>query len=142
MKTTYFILAICIIICTHVSAQNFKKRTLEEKATYYTNELVETVKLDSVQIPLVFDINLRVSRQFDSLYASNPDPLSKRNGSIAIYKQRDSELRKVLSKQQFLMFDDFQREKREKKKKAYEEKQNLEKAKLAEMDSTKSESTK
>ena len=64
----------------------------------------------------LFEINLLVSLQFDSLYATKPDKDQARQGAISIYKKRDASLRQVLSTQQFLMFDDIQREKREKKR--------------------------
>lgn len=97
-------------------AQSYKKRTPEEKARFYTDEMVKTLNLDSVTSVGVYEINLLVSRQFDSLYATSPEKEDARKGAVAIYKNRDLLLRKVLTTQQFLQFDDIQREKREKKK--------------------------
>jgi len=78
--------------------------------------MVKDLQLDSSMASKVFEINLLVSLQFDSLYATKPDKDQARQGAISIYKKRDASLRQVLSTQQFLMFDDIQREKREKKR--------------------------
>jgi hypothetical protein len=115
----------CSCISYYSFSQTYKKRSPEEKAKYYTDEMAKDVSIDSMQYAKAYLINVMVSKQFDSLYASQPDAELKRKGSIAIYRQRDAALRKVLSNQQFLKFDDLQREKREKKMK-----EKLEKAKL------------
>jgi hypothetical protein len=107
-------------------AQQYKKRSPEEKARFYTDEMVKELNLDSLTSGKVYLINLAVSKQFDSLYASKPEKDDARKGAIAIYKKRDAELRNILSTQQFLMFDDIQREKREKKKLEKEQKEKAE----------------
>ena len=113
----YIIITIAIVLCTpYVWAQTYTKRTPTEKAQYYTDEMVKDLQLDSSMASKVFEINLLVSLQFDSLYATKSDKDQARQGAISIYKKRDASLRQVLSTQQFLMFDDIQREKREKKR--------------------------
>ncbi len=122
MKYTCILTALWL--CTQsLIAQPYKKRTPEEKARFYTDEMVKDLQLDSLSAVKVFEINLLVSKQFDSLYAGEPDATQSRAGAIAIYRQRDAALRQVLSKQQFLQFDDLQREKREKRKKEKAEKE-------------------
>jgi hypothetical protein len=120
-------IAACVLCVQHSFAQNYKKRTAEEKARYYTDEMVKELSLDSSISSKVFEINLLVSKQFDSLYATKPEKDDARQGAIAIYRKRDMALRTVLSTQQFLMFDDIQREKREKKKLEKEQKEKAEK---------------
>jgi hypothetical protein len=119
-------LAVSVLLLQNAFAQNYKKRTPEEKAHYYTDEMVKELSLDSLTSAKVYEINLQVSLQFDSLYATKPDKDDARFGAVAIFKRRDMELRKVLSNQQFLMFDDIQREKREKKKQEKAQKEKAE----------------
>ncbi len=124
----YIINIIALMLCsTFCFSQNYTKRTPEEKARFYTDEMIKELNLDSTTSLKVFDINLLVSQQFDSLYATKPEKEEARKGAIAIYRNRDLQLRKVLTTPQFLMFDDIQREKREKKRLEREQKEKSEK---------------
>src|SRR5688572_23773931 len=100
-------LTACVLYLQMCIAQNYKKRSPEEKAHFYTDEMVQELSLDSATAVKVYEINLSVSRQFDSLYANRPEKNDARLGAIAIYRKRDAALRTVLSRQQFLMFDDI-----------------------------------
>jgi Fic family protein len=71
-----------------------------------------------------------VSTRFDSLYASKPEKDLLKKVTIELLRNRDAEFRKILTTEQFLRFDDIQREKREKKLKEKQEKELLEKAKI------------
>ena len=120
----YTITMAALWLCMQQSvAQPYKKRTPAEKARFYTNEMVTELKLDSLTAAKVYEVNLQVSQQFDSLYAGSPDAADARAGAIAIYKRRDAALRTVLTTQQFLQFDDLQREKREKRRAEKEQKE-------------------
>ncbi len=90
-----------------IHAQTYQRRSAEEKARFYTNEMATSISLDSLQVSQVYDINLQVSKRFDSLYAGKPEK-----------EDRDAAYRKILSPLQFLKFDDIQREKRERKRAA------------------------
>ena len=131
------LLLLCLICAgLSASAQTYKKRTPEEKAKYYTEEMDKEIGLDETQKVKIFDINVVVSQQFDSLFATKPDAETKRKGSIGIYKQRDAAYRKVLTTKQFLMFDDIQREKRAQKMKERAEKEKAENEKVKLLQST------
>jgi hypothetical protein len=119
---TYYLFSLCLAFSFSITAQTFKKRTPEEKAKYYTDEMAKDIVLEKGQAEKIYDINLIVSQQFDSLFTSKPESEVKRKGSIAIYRQRDAAFRKVLSNPQFLKYDDLQREKREQKMKSRLEK--------------------
>ncbi|HMN32563.1 MAG TPA: hypothetical protein PKA54_04265 [Chitinophagaceae bacterium] len=99
-----------------VFSQKYKKRTAEEKARFYTDEMIKELSLDSATSQKVFGVNLYVSKKFDSLYATTEGSDDKRKGAVFIYKKRDSLFKEVLSKKEYLKYDDLQREKREKKK--------------------------
>lgn len=111
-------------------AQNYKKRTPEEKANYYTQQMVEELKLDSTTTAKVYEINLVVSKQLDSAFAAHTEKESMKKVYYTVFKNRDAEFKKVLSKTQFLMYDDIQREKREKKQQEKLEKEKMEKGKI------------
>lgn len=108
-----------------IFSQTYKKRTPEEKAIYYTNQLKKDIDIDSIQFEKIYQINLSVSYKFDSLYAEKMEDVDRRRAMVPIFKFRDAEYRKVLTPIQFLKFDDMQREAREKKKKAKEEQSNI-----------------
>lgn len=118
----YNLLLFLFISTNSLFSQKYKKRTAEEKAKYYTDEMAKELSLDSITSSKVYEVNLIVSKRFDTLYAGSPDKDEVRIKAIQIYKQRDSSLKVILSKKEFLMFDDIQREKREKKKKEKEAK--------------------
>ncbi len=105
-------------------AQSNKKRTPEEKAQYYTKELAEQVPIDSIQFRQIYEINLQVSNRFDSLYATKPDEIVRRKATGFILRSRDSSYRQILTKKQFLIYDDWQREKREMREKEKKDKEN------------------
>lgn len=123
MKKNQRLLFLLFIFFTlSTQGQTYKKRSPEEKARFYTDEMVKEINVTPEQEPLIFSINLQVSRQFDSLYATQPDKNTARLGAIDIYKKRDAALRKVLTTKQFLVFDDLQRDKLEKRRKEKEAK--------------------
>lgn len=97
--------------------QSYKKRTPEEKATYYTKQMVDDLKLDSSTTKKVYEINLVVSQQLDSAFAAHTEKESMKKVYYTVFKKRDEEYRKVLTKRQFLEYDDLQRERREAKQK-------------------------
>ncbi len=97
--------------------QSYKKRTPEEKATYYTKQMVDDLKLDSSTTKKVYEINLVVSKQLDSAFAAHTEKEAMKQVYYTVFKKRDEEYRKVLTKRQFLEYDDLQRERREAKQK-------------------------
>ena len=97
--------------------QSYKKRTPEEKATYYTKQMVDDLKLDSSTTKKVYEINLVVSQQLDSAFAAHTEKEAMKKVYYTVFKKRDEEYRKVLTKRQFLEYDDLQRERREAKQK-------------------------
>lgn len=109
-----------ILFSTIASFAQHKKRSPEEKAVYYTREMASELQLDSAAIAAVYPIHLQVSRAFDSLYAANPDKESSRKVAVEIFKNRNKQLKAVLTTIQYLKFDDIQREKMEKRRKEKE----------------------
>jgi hypothetical protein len=125
MKKISLLLIISFAVCTSFS-QSYKKRTPEEKATYYTKQMVDDLKLDSSTTEKVYQINLIVSQQLDSAFAAHTEKEAMKRVYYTVFKNRDEEYRKVLTKRQFLEYDDLQRERREAKQKEKLEKEKLE----------------
>lgn len=111
MKSNLIVLF--IILSYQLSfSQTYRKRSNAEKATYYTQQMQQDIQLDSLQIPIVYAIQLAVSTKIDSLYASHPTPKQKSMAFKEIFSSRDEALKKVLTTKQFLQWDDVQRERR------------------------------
>jgi len=125
MKKISLLLIISFAVCTSFS-QSYKKRTPEEKANYYTKQMVDDLKLDSSTTEKVYQINLIVSQQLDSAFAAHTEKEAMKRVYYTVFKKRDEEYRKVLTKRQFLEYDDLQRERREAKQKEKLEKEKLE----------------
>jgi hypothetical protein len=125
MKKISLLLIISFTVCTSFS-QSYKKRTPEEKANYYTKQMVDDLKLDSSTTEKVYQINLIVSQQLDSAFAAHTEKEAMKRVYYTVFKKRDEAFRKVLTKRQFLEYDDLQRERREAKQKEKLEKEKLE----------------
>lgn len=96
----------------------YKKRTPEEKARYFTKKMVDSLTVTEAQEDALYLMNIVVSQKFDSL-KNIVDGLDKRERSAAyrsIYKYRDDCMRKILPRKEFLKFLDIEREKWERKK--------------------------
>lgn len=96
----------------------YKKRTPEEKARYFTKKMVDSLTVTEAQEDSLYQMNIVVSEKFDSL-KNIVDGLDKRERSAAyrsIYAYRDSCMREILPRKEFLKFLDIEREKWERKK--------------------------
>ena len=129
MKKTSLLLVI-LHLSVMVFSQEYKRKTPEEKAKKYTAEMAAEIHLEKDPEAQIYLINVSVSTRFDSLYASKPEKDVLKKVTIELLRNRDAEFRKILTTEQFLRFDDIQREKREKKLKEKQEKELLEKAKI------------
>lgn len=111
-----FTIVMCIIYAGAYAQKS--KRTPEEKAQYYTKQMSEKIELDSVLFQKVYEVNLHISKLFDSLYNTiADDDIAKKRGAAMIYKKRDSMYKSALPIKLYLKYDDIQREDREKKMK-------------------------
>ena len=130
MKKTSLLL-VMLHLSVMVFSQEYKRKTPEEKAKKYTAEMAAEIHLENEQEAKIYLINVSVSTRFDSLYVSKPEKDVLKKVTIELLRNRDAEFRKILTTEQFLRFDDIQREKREKKLKEKQEKELLEKAKIS-----------
>jgi len=103
---------------------NYKKRSPEEKARYFTGKMVDSLNVTKAQEDSLFVMNIEVSKKFDSLRVIVGD-MNREDRSAAyrsIYAYRDSCMREILPRKEFLKFLDIEREKWERKKAKQREK--------------------
>ena len=113
MKT--ILISFLLFVAGLCTAQSFQRKTPEQKARKYTDELKALTPLDSVSEEKIFQINVQVSRQIDSLYAAKPDKNDMRKAFAILFSSRDTAFRRIMNTEQFLRYDDWQRELREKR---------------------------
>jgi hypothetical protein len=126
-RISYFLLSLFILGSSFsLQAQSKKtKNKLESRAQFFTKEITDYLtKVDSPQIKQLFDINLRVSVEFDSLKGLNLPSETYRPAAASIYKKRDAAVKLVLDKRQYDEYMMLQAE----KKQAYIEKKKKEEA--------------
>ncbi len=116
MKKNTLLLFIILFCNFSFAQQKFKKKSNEEKARFYTQEMKDSLSLSEVQEPMVFDINLQVSKSIDSLYKNINDPAERKKAFREIFQTRDAAFKNVLELKQFLRYQDIEMEKWEKKK--------------------------
>jgi hypothetical protein len=100
------------------SNYRYKKRTPEEKARYFTKKMTDSLTVSKPQEDSLFLMNIEISKKFDSLRTIVND-MEKKERSAAyrsIYAYRDSCMRQILPRKEFLKFLDIEREKWERKK--------------------------
>jgi hypothetical protein len=106
------------------SSYRYKKRSPEEKARYFTGKMVDSLNVTKPQEDSLFIMNIEVSKKFDSVRAI-VDDMNREDRSAAyrsIYAYRDSCMREILPRKEFLKFLDIEREKWERKKAKQREK--------------------
>lgn len=116
-KVTYLsILCLCVYQITWAQA-TYRKKTLEEKARYYTKQMIDSLHVSEREETLVYAANLDVSKKFDSIYSLRLSNENERKAAFrAIYQYRDSCFKSILPIKEFLRFQDIEREKWERRK--------------------------
>lgn len=115
MKMKIIVVLGLFLVAAYTSrGQSWKDKSPEEKSRYYTRQMAEDLALDDSVILKIFQINVAVSKKFDSLYADKNNP-NARKGAALIYQFRNEAYREVLTTKQYLKFEDLERERREKR---------------------------
>lgn len=116
--TLFTILFGVVFSCEGQKKYEYKKRTPEEKARYFTKKMVDSLTVTANQEDSLYLMNIIVGHKFDALKLK-VDTMSKKDRSIAyrsIYNFRDSCMRQILPRKEFLKFLDIERERWERKK--------------------------
>ena len=106
--------------CSAQKKYEYKKRTPEEKARYFTKKMVDSLDVTEDEENLLYIMNIELSEKFDSLKLSISDnQLTKKERSLgyrSIYAYRDNCMRQILPRKEFLKYLDIERERWERKK--------------------------
>jgi hypothetical protein len=80
----------------------------QERAAMQTQRMTTNLKLDSAQAGEVAQINLRYAQRMDPVMQGNGSRISKLKAVRAMQKEKEAELKQVLSKEQFERFKEQQ----------------------------------
>ena len=113
------ILGLCMYCCIQspflLWAQGSWQSKMANKARYYTRQMMNNFKLPDSLESKIYDINLMVSMRIDSIYAGNYMDHERKQRMRMVFVARDSAYKSIMTKQQYLQYDDWQREMWEKK---------------------------
>jgi protein CpxP len=107
--TAWFLAALFLLSATTLVAQNQKSGkghgspTPEERAKRQTEKMKESLKLTSVQEPKVSAINLKYANKMEDVRKMS-DTAAQRKSTQALNKQKEGELKTVLTAEQFKLY--------------------------------------
>jgi len=100
---------------THVFAQSeLKKMPAEERAKLQTESMVSSLKLDAGQTEKVGQINLKYAQKMDPVIQGAGSKMSRFKAFKSISKDKEAELKGVLTRQQFEQFQKQQQDLKDK----------------------------
>ncbi len=121
IKTTC-LLAFLFVMCTTVSAQeeSLSDKTPNEKAELITEKQKEKLNLDAAQEEAMYALNLKYINEMEDIMQagrsfSTMRKLKKMRG------EKDKEMKKVLTKEQYKIYEDLKKEIRDEMKAAIKE---------------------
>lgn len=116
-----------VLLSSHIASaqdENLKNTTPEQRAQKQTEWMKTNLSLDSTAVAAVYDINLKYAKQTQDLRNSNGSRLQKLREMKASSEDKDNELKKVLTPEQFKIYQQKKQEMIEKmKQKRQEQKQ-------------------
>jgi hypothetical protein len=89
---------------------NLKNSTPEERAQFQTEWMKKKLALDAAQIEQVQSINEKYARKNDPVLKGDAGKLSKFKQLKSLQKEKDFELKRVLTGEQFKMYESIQAE--------------------------------
>ncbi len=98
------------------NAGKLKGSTVEERASFQTEWMKEKLHLDSVQVQKVKDINLKYALKNEPIMKSSDGKLTKFRQLKANQTEKEAELKRVFSKEQFKQYEELKDELQEKMK--------------------------
>jgi hypothetical protein len=113
-------LSLLMMLFTQLAtAQNktgMKDKTPEERAQFQTGLMKAKLSLDSGQLTRVQAINLKYALKNDPIIKSDISKFSKFRQIKALQKEKDGELKKVFTAEQYKQYQAFEAEMKEKMK--------------------------
>jgi hypothetical protein len=124
MKQLIFISTLLIVLSVNVFAQDFEtKRTAEERARFQTEWMKQSLGLSDDQQAQVDPLNLKYARQMDGV-KNISGKFAKLKKAKSIMDEKDKELKKILNKDQYQLYQDKKEELLEKMKEANQQRKN------------------
>lgn len=124
MKQIIFISTLLIFLSTKMFAQDAKtKLTPEERARFQTGWMKENLNLDESQLTQVESLNLKFAQKMEEV-KNIQGRLGKVREAKSNMDEKDKQLKKILTKDQFKIYKEKQEELREKLKQAAQERRN------------------
>lgn len=107
------IINILVFLSLAVNAQEkFTDKKPEERAGILTEWMQQELKLDSTVIKNVYNINLKYAIKMEELKNGDAGRRSKFRKAKSIAKNKDSDLKKIFSSEQFRQYQDKKKEMR------------------------------
>lgn len=101
---------------------DFKDSTPEERAQFQTEWMKSELTLDTTVVPSVYSINLKYAKKTQSIMNSGGSRLQKYRNFKASSDAKDSELKKIFTKEQYNLYQQKKEEMKEKMKERLQEK--------------------
>ena len=121
-----FITGIIIIMnipfIASAQVEDFKNSTPEERAEFQTEWMKSELSLDSSIVPNVYSINLKYSKKMQSIMNSGGSRIQKYREFKASSDAKDAELKSVLTKDQYKIYQQRKEEMKQKLKERIQEK--------------------
>ncbi len=108
--------AVSLLVATLVKAQGDEKRTPEERAKFQTEWMSRKLDLNETQLSQVEAINLKYAQKNEPVLKSNERKVAKLKKLKSIQNEKDSELKSVLSADQYKTYQELVDEMKEKVK--------------------------
>ncbi|HEX2968827.1 MAG TPA: hypothetical protein VHO46_06945 [Bacteroidales bacterium] len=118
------LLTFILIIPSIVSAQEsvFKNSTPEERAHFQTEWMKSELSIDSIIVPVVYNINLKYSMKTQSVMNSNGSRIQKYRHFKDSSDAKDDELKKIFNKEQYKLYIQKKEQMKQKMKQMIQEK--------------------
>lgn len=91
-----------------------KNRTPEQRAQFQTSFMKSKMQLDTVQVVKVQAINLKYAQKMEPVIKGDDGKFKKYRAAMAIQKDKDAELKKVFSAEQYKQYQKFEDELKDK----------------------------
>lgn len=127
MKSTLLLIALFSITFSFQSkGQNkldklFAETTPEQRAGLLTQKMTEKLVLTDDQRSLIYDVNLTYARKVESAYTSSGTKLKRVKNMKAVSKEKDGELKKIMTEDQYKSYLKYKEELKEMIKEKVEE---------------------
>ena len=123
-KISFLIIVAGILSITSINAQSvnrdsLKNATPEQRAQMQSDMMKNKLVLTDEQYKQVSDINLKYARKMDDLKQNGGGKFSKARKAKSIMSDKDDELQKVFTKEQFEKYETLKKEMMDKARDAY-----------------------